>query len=426
VAWSRREVAALTGALLVAAVILLATSNPGPAQVNDTRAAAVASWSLGDQGELALPGPWPASRNYWGVETPDHRVHVNRFPGVAYWAAPAYAARALLIHEPPPAHPFLIDLRPAAWTAALTVAGALGVAYGLLRRLVLPWQAGLGAAVVGFGTGLWSVAADALWPHGPAALLLFTVLWGWRTGRWPAVAVASAGTVLVRPHLAVALGVLALYAVWRERGFGGGRTAGAIAVGAALGLGLLSVYSGHVFGVWLPTAGYDVGGHLGGLVDHSPWQTVTAFSGALVGDKGVLRFSPVLAVAAAAAVAHRRELPHWTIAAAVAGVAYLLVQVRAVGALGGRDFFGARVSLETVVLATPALVVASVRAARVHVAWRTALAVTAAASIVIHAYGATVASVSSVQVERWSEIDERVTREYGDLRLGDVDLRRPG
>jgi hypothetical protein len=54
-----------------------------------------------------------------------------------------------------------------------------------------------------------------------------------------------------------------------------------------------------------------------------------------------------------------------------------------------------------------------------------ALAVTVLVSVAVHAYGSTVASVSDIQVERWVEIDDRVTREYGDLRLYDVDFRQP-
>ena len=68
--WTRREVGATVLAGLVLAVLLIATSNPGPALVNDTRAAALASWTLATQGELALPDPWPAARTTGGSRHP--------------------------------------------------------------------------------------------------------------------------------------------------------------------------------------------------------------------------------------------------------------------------------------------------------------------------------------------------------------------
>lgn len=409
-------------AVLGLALVLIATSNPGPAQVNDTRAAAYASWSLGTQGSTALPEPWPASRNYWGVETPDGRVHVNRFPGVAYWAAPAYAVTDLVGRRPAPAHPFLIDLRPAAWTAAITVALAGLVAFVLLRRQVPSGVAGAAAAVLILGSGLWSVAADALWPHGPAALLLLLTLWGWRTDRWAVVAVAAAGVVTVRPHLVVALAVLAAWSLWREPD----RRAAVAAClgGAATGLLLLSTYTWTTFGRFAPTAGYDAGAHLVGIVDRPPWRTVLDLGAALGGHpRGLLSFTPVAAVALVAVVLERRRLPPWTVASACAGLVYLVVQVRAVGPLGGRDFFGPRTSLETLVLAAPLLTVAAYQLARRSRAAVVILVAAAVISVGIHAFGAVARSVSPAQVVRWETIDATVTRDFGDLQLGDVDLR---
>ena len=237
---ARRWLPAAAAALLFLAVtaLLVATSNPGRALVNDTRAGALASWSLGTHGEAALPEPWPASHNYWGVEGRDGRVYVNRFPGVAYWAAPAYAAAALSGSEHvSPAHPFLVDVRPAGWTAAVTVVLAGLVAVLLLRRLLPDRWALLAGLVLVTGTGLWSVAADALWPHGPTALVLLTALLGWRRDQTTLVAAAAAGSVLVRPHLAVALVVLAVYA-WRWNR--DGRGAAAFAGGTLAGLAALS------------------------------------------------------------------------------------------------------------------------------------------------------------------------------------------
>ena len=176
----------------------------------------------------------------------------------------------------------------------------------------------------------------------------------------------------------------------------------------------------------MPTAGYDAPAHLEGLVVHGPWQTVTAFVSALVGTpRGLLLFTPVAAVAIVALIVERRRLPGWTLAATIAGLCYLLVQVRAVGPLGGDQFFGARISLEALVLATPALTVAAYRMTRRSRLYLVALVVTALASVSVHAYGATARSVAPVEGQRWERIMISVEEEYGDLELSEVDLRDP-
>ncbi|WP_157041587.1 hypothetical protein [Nitriliruptor alkaliphilus] len=422
----------------MAALVLGLTSNPGPAQVNDTRAAAYASWSLGTQGSTALPEPWPASRNYWGVEAPDGRVHVNRFPGVAFWATPTYALVDRVTSDTAPAHPFLIDLRPAAWTAAVTVALAGLVAYSLLRQVVGRGVAGIAAGTLVFGTGLWSLAADALWPHGPSALLLLVALWGWQRGAQngatpvaaAAVGVAAFGVVLVRPHLVVVLVVLAGYIVRRERERDRWPIAATLVGGGAAGLLALSAYTAVTFGRFTPTAGYDAGAHLGGLADRSVVRTVLDLGLAIGGlPRGLLLFTPVAAVAIVAVVValvtDRQELPGWTVASAVAGLIYLVVQVRAVGPYGGRDFFGPRTSLETLVLAAPLLTVAASQLAARSRVYLAVLAVAAVASVAINAYGAIARSISPAEVERWERIAVTVERDFGHLDLGDVDLREP-
>ena len=419
-AWRQRG---LTVALFLSlSVLLVASANSGPAQVNDTRASALASWSLGTLGHTALPDVWPASANYWGVETPSGEIYTNRFPGVAYWAAPAYALASTFDPRPAPAHPFLVDLRPASWTAAVTVAAA-GVAGFVLLRRTLPQNWALGSSLVLIlGTGLWSVAADSLWPHGPAALFLLIGLFGWRDQHRLVVIGAAAGAVLVRPHIAVALVVLAIYAWFRD---GDRRDGLAFLGGTGLGLAMLSAYSLAVFGVWTPTAGYDPASHLEGLVVHGPGQTIGAITGALVGtERGVLLFSPILAVAGVAVVIAWRQLPAWTLASAAAGLAYLLIQVRAVGHLGGDQFFGARVSLESVVLSAPALATAVYLRARHNRALLVATLCAAAASVAIHAYGAFERSIDPLEVERWAQIVSIVEDEFADHELGDVDLSR--
>jgi hypothetical protein len=389
-------------------VLFLATASYGPAQVNDTRAASIGAWSLGTRGSAVLPDGWPASRNYWGIEAPGERVLVNRFPGVAYWATPAYAVVDLARDDDPPTHPFLVSPAPASATAAVTAAAVAVVLFVLLRRLTTRPVALTGALVVAIGTSLWSVAADAMWPHAPASLALAGMLLAWRHERPTIAAVCAAGAVLVRPHLVVVAVVLAVFAWRHERS----RDAVALTFGAVTGSLTLSLYSWWAFGTLLPVAGYDAGAHLGGLIQHSPWQTVHALALAFVSPThGLLVFSPVVAPALVALALSWRRLPTWTLISALAAVLYLVVQVRAVGYRGGEDFFAYRVSLEALVLVAPALVLAvaeAVRRSRWHAA---AVAVLALASVGIHGYGAVVGGIGADTVRAWERIDADVRGE---------------
>jgi hypothetical protein len=394
---------------LVIGVLYLATASDGPAQVNDTRAATVASWTLGTTGSVHLPGDWPASRNYWGVETDDGRVVVGRFPGIAYWAAPAYALVALAGDEEPE-HPLLVDPRPAAVTAAATAALVAGVLFLLLRTELARGPAVLATVVAAAGTALWSVASDALWPHAPAMLGLAVMLLAWRRDRVVVAAFGAGLAVLIRPHVVVAVLLVAGYAWWRDQ-----RRAGtALAIGGLGGLAALSLYSAVVFGTWLPVAGYDAAAHLDGLALHTPWQTLREFGLAFVWpSRGMLASSPVLLPAIVAAVLTWRRLPGWTRACAVAAAVLLVVQVRAVGHRGGADLATYRVSLEALVLAAPALVLATVEVLRDHRWVRPVVAVLAAASIGLHAHAAVVGGIDGERVRTWERIDAQL-REASD------------
>lgn len=411
------------GLLLAVAVgvLYLSTITGGPAQVNDTRAASVAAWSLGTRGTVVLPETWPESHNYWGIEGRDGRVLVNRFPGVALWAAPAYALTAVADGRPPPAHPFLVDPAPARISAAVTAAGVVGVLFVLLRRLVSRPAALAGALVVATGTSLWSVAANEMWPHAPAMLALVAMVLAWRHRHSLAAAACAGVAVTVRPQLLVAVALLAGYAIWRERP----RDGAWLAVGGVVGVLGVSAYTWWAFDTPLPVAGYDAPGHLHGLLAQAPWETARELGQALASpSRGVLATSPVLVPAVIATVAVRRRLPGWTLASAGVGLAYLVVQVRAAGHTGGQGFFAYRVSLEALALAAPALVAASVELSRRHRGWLVVIALLAAVSIGIHGWGAATGGMAEQTQHRWESIDITVREQYGDLRLGEVDLRR--
>lgn len=403
--WCRADTLVAAGLGVLLAVLFVATASSGLAQVNDTRSASIGAWSLGTRGTVLLPEEWPESRNYWGVEGRQDRVLVNRFPGVAYWASPAYAVAALIGDEDPPAHPFLVSPVPAAINAALTAAAVAVALFVLLRGVASRTVAVAGTLSLATGTSLWSVAADAMWPHGPAMLALTGMLLAWRRSHPVLAAVCAAVAVLVRPHLIVAVVVLALFAWRREQT----RDGLALAGGALVGVALLSVYTAWAFGTPLPIAGYDAPGHLGGLLVHTPWQTIRDLGLALTSPShGLLVYSPVLIPSLIALAVSRQRVPAWTLASAGAGLLYLFVQVRAVGDSGGTDFFAYRISLEPLILAAPALVLAAADTVRRHRWQATAIGTLAVVSIALHGYGAAVGGIGDDTNRAWQDIHTTV------------------
>ena len=420
-AWSRadRLVAVLLGTLL--AGLFLATADRGPAQVNDTRAVAVASWSLATTGSASLPESWPASGNYWGTTGRDGQVFVNRFPGVAYIATPAYLLDRAITGGDRPAHPLLVDPAPARHTAALLAAAAGAAFFVLFRQVVARRVALAGAAAVALGTSLWSVAASAPWPHAPAMLAIATCLWGWRTSRPVLAAVCGALAVTVRPHVAVALLLLASFA-WRREGW---RPATALAGGGTVGLLATSAYSAWAFGTWLPVAGYDAAAHLGGLASRSPgWTFAELWAAFVAPERGLLIASPWVAFALIALIWRWRHIPTWTQVAALTGLAVLVVQVRVAGHAGGDQLASYRVSLEALAFAAPALIAAAatMRRTRLHLALA---AVGVAASVGLHATAATAGGIEATTTARWEQLDANLHDRFGHLDLGEVDLTQP-
>lgn len=418
--WSRADRLVVAVLALLLAAVFLATVDRGPAQVNDTRAVAVASWSLATAGSPALPAGWPASGNYWGVTGRDGQVYVNRFPGVAYIATPAYLLERAITGGERPAHPLLVDPAPARRTAALLAAAAVAALFGLLRQVADRKLALAGALAVALGTSLWSVAASAPWPHAPAMLAIATCLVGWRTDRPALAAVGGALAVTVRPHLVVALVVLAAFA-WRREGW---RPATALAGGAGFGLLAVGAYSAWTFGTWLPIAGYDATAHLGGLISRSPWWTLTELGAAFVApERGLLVASPWVALALAALIARWRHVPAWTRAAALAGLAVLIVQVRVAGHAGGEQLASYRVSLETLVFVAPALIAAATTVPRTWL--RTTLAaLTIAASVAVHATAALTGGIDATTTARWEHLDAELRDRFGHPDLEEAELTR--
>jgi hypothetical protein len=81
--------------------------------------------------------------------------------------------------------------------AASTIAAAtVGIFYLLLRRRTDPVTAFWGAAAFGLGSSMWATVSQALWQHGPVALMLTGALWLLTWPKRPAWTLAGAGFLL--------------------------------------------------------------------------------------------------------------------------------------------------------------------------------------------------------------------------------------
>ncbi len=327
------------------------------------------AWKLGTTGSLYLdeyaeftaPEYWRSVG--WFVAVDD--TAVSKYPpGTALWAAPFYAVGpndAELIEVRPTNERAEFDtveilippLTPAAAAAALSVALALGFLALTVSRTVGPRLALAAAYVAGLGTSAWGVAADSLWQHGPAMMwialggLLVAAGNAWGSG------VAYGFGVLTRPPTALMGAGATVGTFWDGRRWGD-----AMRLAAGIGLGLAAVvgYNSVVFGSASISGGYE-----SGLIDSALSLDFSGYLGnvfrAFVDPRrGMLVWSPFLIVLAGGLVTGWRHAPKWARGAAIGGLLYLLLQLKANRFSGGEGFVGYRYPLEPLVAAAPLLV----------------------------------------------------------------------
>lgn len=347
--------------LLVTALLLLVYLPTGAhthdQNYTDTSATYLAAAQLARDGSLTLDRFEGAT---WVVETPDGRLVSNRFPGTILYAAAFYLVLGAGSGQ-------VVPVMPAALAAALGAALAMGLLSLLLRRLVAPPTA-VGAALVGgLATSTWAISGHALWTHGPAQLLLVGAMLALAAGHHARAGLAMGASILVRPHLAVVPAVTGLHTGWRRRSW---RSVLLVGATAALGLVAYLAYNRVVFGGALAaqpgaeaipqlTGGYGTR-WLDNLLTLPPWTWLGALAGALVSpSRGLLTISPFLLALLPGLPAAWRRAPGWVRSAALGGVLYLLLQLRANPAFGaGFGFYVYRIHLETLTLCAPLLVLA--------------------------------------------------------------------
>lgn len=329
---------------VVASVYALTVStNPSP----DAFTADFAAWHIARTGD-PVPDISAFSllddniiRETWIVETSDGREAVGRAPGTIAVAIPAYALLPSAV----------ISAVPGGLTAALLSAAAVLLLFLLLRDRTGSRTALVAAGLLAFATPVWSVAADAMWPHTLTTLGIVGMAWAADRDRWWLVGLLGGFALWGRLHAALVCAVLGVGTATSRRlpeiAFRAGVAGGAM-------LALMSVWTRWMYGSWDPTSGYRAGDFSDNVTDNA--FNVFNYLGFLVSaDRGLLWWSPLLLLLGPAAWRNRRELPDWSRWLAVGGVSYLLSQAVLNRFSGGDQFYSYRASLELVVALAPAL-----------------------------------------------------------------------
>lgn len=349
----------------------LLVPNPGlPPSGNhiDPLTNAVTGWHLGMRGTVVLDGFEDATaqdyfRNIgWFVDSP--RGPVSQYPpGAAALSAPLYwIANEPAVDTPmtgsnnPQAPPLVLPMPsvgPANVTAAITVAIAMGVLAATLLSVGLSFRfALLAGGIAGLVTPFWTVAASALWQHGPGAMwvAIGVLLASRERYLWSGLAFGAA--VMTRPHLALIAAAIGVYVSWKER-----RTKPMLlmAVGSGVGLAGLLAYNWWLWGRLTVSGGYSVnfGENLveGDLVSYAR----NIFSALLDPTLGILMVSVFFVPLLLRVRPAWKLAPAWARGAALGAVIYLLVQYKANRYSGGAGFLGYRYPLEPFIAATPLL-----------------------------------------------------------------------
>lgn len=354
----------------------------------DSVAAAWPAWSLAHHGTPRLDRIHDLPINSW-IRAVNGHIVSNRTLGVVLAGVPTAALLSWTGLS-------VVSLSTVA--AALFSAAAVANTTLLLRALTCARAAVTGAAVLAFGTAMWTVAGAELWTHGPDAFwLTLGLLLLQRRRHWLA-GLAVAPAAMTRPHLAVAVAALGVILAITRRQW---KLLPALGIPALLALVCVVTYNWFLFGhPTLAGGAYAyAASNVVGAGGASGSDQLHAFLVALAGNfvspiHGLLVYSPIVLILLAGGRSGWRRLPDWGRAAAVAGVAYLAVQCRVNGFQGGFDYYGNRLMLEPLVLATPLLFMTGVDLwQRGH---RAIVAIPAYLSCAIAFIGATLAHIITI------------------------------
>lgn len=402
--------------MLLVCIVFLATASYTGAQVNDNRATNIAALRIVTDGSLALPPEW-AEDIRWVEEGADGRAYVDRFPGTIAHGVPFHLVASWFGVNEDPSHPAFVNYAPGGVAAATIAAAFIAVLYLVFRQLVDRPLAVAGALIAAFGTATWSVTADALWTHGPTSLWLTVGMLFLAKGQLARSGLGFAVAVLARPQTAVAPAVVGIWRGIKRRDLRPVLVIGATSALGALGL---SLYSKAIFGTWMPVAGYPAARATQVVTNSGSGDSSLSFPvevwHLLVNDeRGVLLFTPFLVVLLLFLHRGWRVAPEWVKSSAIAGIVYMVVQLRANAWDGGSHFYGSRLTIEMLVLSAPLLILTVQEGVRQYSLRWLLLQVVVVVSIVVHGIGATTQSLSPEGRGQWPRYIRLVCLDHPEL-----------
>lgn len=314
----------------------------------DHYASALTAWSIATTGSADV-SPFVAAREPLWLFAVGDEVVTNRFAGAVLYAVPFYAVGDLFTD------------RFTMWPGIVAASTLATAAVLLIWAALLPMgrRVALGAAAVfALGTATFAVSADTQWSHAPAQAALAGAVLALTRGRlgWAGVALGLA--VAVRPHLAVAALAIGVVMALAARSW---RPLLRIGLGTVPGVLVLLTYNGLVHDRFWPTNGLERSADDVAWGDSGGGEGLSALPENLLGTlaspgRGILVLYPVLLVLAFWLPAAWRRATVAERAAAVGGLAYLLVQLTLNRYSGGWWYFGSRLTIEPLTLAFPLLV----------------------------------------------------------------------
>jgi alpha-1,2-mannosyltransferase len=328
----------------------------------------VAAWNLGSRGTVYLEDAADlAEPDYYGnvgwfVRSDRGEVVSQYPPGAALLAAPFYSVfddaevRTVVGSNNPDAPPISIVIpahAPSSFAASFATAMAAGFVALAVVGLAGNRQAILTGWLGGLGTSAWSVASDQLWQHGPGMLwIALGILLASRNRHLPA-GFAFGLAVLTRPHTAF---IAAATGIGISLGKKSLRPAVSIGLGSTVGLAALLAFNHAVFGAVSISGGYGTA-----FTDQVVESEGSWFLGNVVGalfdpTRGLLIWAPFLLVLLPGLRRAWKSGPAWAKGAAVGGLLYLLIQLKANRFSGGDGFFAYRYPLEALTAAAPLFV----------------------------------------------------------------------